>query len=173
MDNWIWVNINESKDNLKAKTAVELIDYLTINHHEYVKVELPRITKLSYTIRRVHGNTHPELHLVEKTFKDLAELIEEYMGEEENRFFPNIRGYEKINSDNSLKIMEIVANNLKNKQLRITEGFKVLRELTNNNIAPDDGCQTFDLTYELYTDIEEVLKNQFHVENKYLFPKLI
>lgn len=164
-------NINE--ENLDSKTVVQLIDFLILNHHEYMKAELPRVTKLAYTIRRVHGNTHPELHEVEKTFKDIVEKIEQYIEKEENRIFPNIKEYIKLNIEGNLEVMEVEANDLKNKQISIIESFKKLREQTNNNVAPDDGCQTFDLTYELFSEIEEVLNKQFNIENKYLFPKLM
>ncbi len=167
------LNINISEEDLSSKTVVELVDFIILNHHEYMKVELPRVTKLSYTIRRVHGNTHPELHEVEKTFKDLVELIDGYIEKEENRIFPNIKEYKKLNIEGSLEVMGVEANDLKNQQMAINETFKKLRAQTNNNVAPDDGCQTFDLTYELYSEIEEVLKNQFHIENRYLFPKLL
>ena len=167
------LNINISEEDLSSKTVVELVDFIILNHHEYMKVELPRVTKLSYTIRRVHGNTHPELHEVEKTFKDLVELIEGYIEKEENRIFPNIKQYKKLNIEGSLEVMGVEANDLKNQQITINEAFIKLRSQTNNNVAPEDGCQTFDLTYELYSEIEEVLKNQFHIENRYLFPKLL
>ena len=164
-------NINQ--ENLDSKTVVELIDFIILNHHEYMKAELPRVTKLSYTIRRVHGNTHPELHEVEKTFKELVEQIETYIDREERRVFPNIKEYKKLNIEGNLEVMEVEANDFKNKQIIIKESFNKLRGQTNNNVAPDDGCQTFDLTYELYSEIEEVMLNQFDIENKYLFPKLI
>ena len=167
------LNINISEEDLSSKTVVELVDFIILNHHEYLKVELPRVTKLSYTIRRVHGNTHSELHEVEKTFKDLVELIGVYIEKEENRIFPNIKQYKKLNIEGSLEVMGVEANDLKNQQITINEAFIKLRSQTNNNVAPDDGCQTFDLTYELYSEIEEVLKNQFHIENRYLFPKLL
>ena len=167
------LNINISEEDLSSKTVVELVDFIILNHHEYMKVELPRVTKLSYTIRRVHGNTHPELHEVEKTFKDLVELIGVYIEKEENRIFPNIKQYKKLNIEGSLEVMGVEANDLKNQQITINEAFIKLRSQTNNNVAPEDGCQTFDLTYELYSEIEEVLKNQFHIENRYLFPKLL
>ncbi len=167
------LNINIREEDLNSKTVVELVDFIILNHHEYLKVELPRVTKLSYTIRRVHGNTHPELHEVEKTFKDLVELIGVYIEKEENRIFPNIKQYKKLNIEGSLEVMGVEANDLKNQQITINEAFIKLRSQTNNNVAPDDGCQTFDLTYELYSEIEEVLKNQFHIENRYLFPKLL
>ena len=157
-------------ENLKL---VEIIDQITTKYHDYMKVELPRVTKLSYTIRRVHGNTHPELHEVEKTFKEIAEQIEEYIDQEEHNTFLLIKEYEKLQIDGNLEIMKEEVNELINQRLEIKENFKKLRSQTNNNVAPDDGCQTFDLTYSLYNEIEEVLNNQFEMENKYLFPKLI
>ncbi len=173
MDNFILDTANGKNNDLESKSAVELIDYLILNHHEYLKVELPRVTKLSYTIRRVHGNTHPELHEVEKTFKDIAEQIEDYIEEEENRFFLNVKEIKKLKLGDNLEVMDVESNNFKNKQIVIKEAFKKLRSQTSDNVAPDDGCQTFDLTYSLYNDIEEILYNEFHIENKYLFPKLI
>ncbi len=158
--------------SLDSKTVAELMDHLTLKHHEYMQVELPRVTKLSYTIRRVHGNTHPELHEVENTFKAIAEQIEEYIQEEEH-LFTLVKDAEKLNLEDNLRVIEEVANNLKNRQIMIKDGFEKLRCQTNNNVAPDDGCQTFDLTYELYTKIEQVLSEQFEIENKYLFTKLI
>lgn len=152
---------------------VEVMDHITLKYHDYMKVELPRVTKLSYTIRRVHGNTHPELHEVEKTFKDIAEQIEQYIDQEENNTFLLIKEYEKLNIDENLEIMQEEVNDLINQRLEIKESFKKLRSQTNNNVAPDDGCQTFDLTYSLYSEIEEVLNNQFEMENKYLFQRII
>lgn len=163
---------NFNEENLDSKTVAELIDLLIINHHEYMKIELPRVTKLSYTIRRVHGNTHPELHEVEKTFKILAEQIEEYIDVEEH-LFKLVKDTEKLKIEDNLQIMQVESNNLKNRQIMIKDGFEKLRCQTNNNVAPDDGCQTFDLTYELYSEIEKLLNNQFDIENKYLFPRLI
>lgn len=170
MNNLSMNNINE--ESLESKSVVELIDLLILNQHEYMKVELPRVTKLSYTIRRVHGNTHPELHEVEKTFKTLGEQIEQYI-EAEEHLFTLVKDSEKLKIDDNLKVVELEVNDLKNRQIMIKDGFEKLKCQTNNNEAPDDGCQTFDLTYELYTKIEEVLKQQFNIENKYLFPKLI
>lgn len=158
---------------MEGLKLVEVIDQITLKYHDYMKVELPRVTKLSYTIRRVHGNTHPELHEVEKTFKAIAEQIEKYIEHEENKTFQLIREYEKLKIEDNLKVMEVEVNKLKDQQLQITDSFKKLRSQTNNNVAPDDGCQTFDLTYDLYNEIEEILNNQFEVENKYLFLNLI
>lgn len=158
---------------MEGLKLVEVIDQITLKYHDYMKVELPRVTKLSYTIRRVHGNTHPELHEVEKTFKAIAEQIEKYIEHEENKTFQLIREYEKLKIEDNLKVMEVEVNKLKDQQLQITDSFKKLRSQTNNNVAPDDGCQTFDLTYGLYNEIEEILNNQFEVENKYLFLNLI
>lgn len=162
-----------SEEHINSKSVMELIDMIENNYHKYFKEELPRVTKLSYTIRRVHGNTHPELHDVEKCFKDLVEQIDGYIEKEETQIFPNIRQYEKLNIKGNLDVMDVMANEVQNRQINIKEQFEKLRKLTNNNEAPDDGCQTFDLTYELYSQIEEVLKEQFEVEDKYLFPKLI
>ncbi len=158
---------------MEGLQLIEVIDQITLKYHDYFKVELPRVTKLSYTIRRVHGNTHPELHEVEKTFKDIAEQIEKYIEHEENKTFPLIREYEKLKIEDNLKVMEVEANKLKDQQLQIIDSFNKLRSQTSNNVAPDDGCQTFDLTYALYNEIEEVLNNQFEVENKNLFLNLI
>lgn len=173
MDNLILDNFNGTSEDLASQSAVEIIDFLMLKHHEYLKVELPRVVKLSYTIRRVHGETHPELHEIEKTFKVIAEQIEDYIQVEESRFFPNIKESKRLNLGDSLEVMEVVANDLKNSQINIKEGFEKLKGQTSNNVAPDDGCETFDLTYKLYSDIEAVVNNMFHIENRYLFPKII
>lgn len=158
---------------MEKLNLIELMDHITVKFHDYMKVELPRVVKLSYTIRRVHGNTHPELHEVEKTFKDIAEQIQQYIEREENRTFKLVREYKELKIEDKLEVIEVEVNILINKQLEINQGFEKLRSQTNDNVAPNDGCQTFDLTYSLYNDIEMAIKKQFDIENKYLFPKLI
>ncbi|MEB2296359.1 MAG: hemerythrin domain-containing protein, partial [Ignavibacteria bacterium] len=53
-----------------------------------------------------------------------------------------------------------------------TEGerFKKISELSNNYTTPDDGCNTYRLTYAMLKEFQQDLHIHIHLENNILFP---
>ena len=45
-----------------------LIDQIMTTHHSYLRKELPVISELLFKVLNVHGEGHPELYEVHKTF---------------------------------------------------------------------------------------------------------
>lgn len=173
MDKFVLDDVSKENIDWGSKTVDDLIDRLTLIHHDYMKVELPKVTKLSYNIRRVHGEEHPELHQVEKTVKDLGELVEKYIVKEEESLFPLIREYEESKSEEIHGQLKQVISELKEEQKSISKTFEILSNETSGYMAPEDGCQTYDLAYSLLKEIEGFFHNQLEVETKHLFPKLV
>jgi regulator of cell morphogenesis and NO signaling len=49
--------------------------------------------------------------------------------------------------------------------------FAKISELSNNYTPPDDGCETYKVTYAMLKDYEQDLHKHIHLENNILFHK--
>ncbi|NMB27394.1 MAG: hypothetical protein GX987_05025 [Tissierellia bacterium] len=49
---------------------------------------------------------------------------------------------------------------------------KKLRRVTDEYSAPENGCVTYDKTYEMLKELESNILCHFNLENSILFPKL-
>ena len=53
------------------------------------------------------------------------------------------------------------------------ERFRQIAKLTNNYTAPQDGCNTYQVTYAMLEEFEKDLHLHIHLENNILFPEAI
>jgi len=48
-----------------------------------------------------------------------------------------------------------------------------INEITSNYLVPDDGCNTYNVTFKLLQQFEEDLHIHVHLENNILYPKAL
>jgi len=53
------------------------------------------------------------------------------------------------------------------------ERFRQIAKLTNNYTAPEDGCNTYNVTYAMLDEFEKDLHLHIHLENNILFPEAV
>lgn len=53
------------------------------------------------------------------------------------------------------------------------ERFRLIEELSNHYTPPQDGCNTYKVTFALLKEFEDDLHQHIHLENNILFPKAI
>ena len=93
--------------------------------------------------------------------------------QEENVFFPAIK---EALSSNSAKAKEIVNSQI---ALMMEEHELIggtvdkISLLSNHYSVPDDGCNTYHVTYKLLEEFEEDLHVHVHLENNILYPKAL
>ncbi len=151
----------------------ELCDHIEQTHHAYLRTELPRLESLVAKTNEVHGERHPELQGVERSFRGLqAELIP-HMMKEEQILFPAIRQLETASQplnlpfgsvQNPIRMMESehdTAGNL----------LRHLRLLTNDYTAPASACNTYRAMLDGLRELELDLHEHIHKENNILFPR--
>ncbi len=153
-----------------------LIGIIIEVHHAYVQATIPALLAYLQKLCQVHGERHPELFDIFQLFKEGSTALTEHMKKEELILFPYIHAMvqSKKNGfplsdphfgdiENPIVIMEHEHEN---------EGarFRKIAELSNNYLSPDDGCQTYWVTYAILKEFEDDLHKHIHLENNILFP---
>jgi len=155
----------------------ELTRYIVRRHHAYVRAQLPIIAAHLAKLRKVHGERHPELHSVATHFEQISGELQMHMMKEEEILFPYIRAL-AISVEqggapppnmfgtvmNPIRMMEAEHQSAGNE-------LEIVRTLTGNYTAPDDGCATYRVCFEELAAFDRDLRMHIHLENNILFPK--
>lgn len=156
-----------------------LADYIEKKHHRYVEEKSIEIKPYLDKICRVHGERHPELLEIKDHFYATAGELAMHMKKEELMMFPYIRKMVKAKQENTkaeLPSFGSIKNLIETMmEEHTTEGdrFRKIEELSNNYTTPEDGCNTYRVTFALLDEFEQDLHLHIHLENNILFPKAI
>lgn len=158
-----------------AMNAEQLISYILIHHHFYVKQSMPVIIAHLEKLTDKHGASFPYMVEVLQIFKEIKEEMTLHMQKEENILFPRIKELEALASaaqrrnlpagyvSGPVGVMEEEHDHAGTLLYRI-------REITNSYTAPADACTTFKVTLAELKEFEEDLHRHVHLENNLLFP---
>ncbi len=153
----------------------DLCDHIEQTHHAYLKVELPRLTKIVAKVVDAHGTTHPELAMVQEVFATLRAELEPHMLKEEQVLFPAIRQLEQSADDPSFPF-GTVANPIRMmEQEHDDAGFALsrLHTLTRDYQVPEGACNTYRAMLAGLRHLERDMHRHVHKENSILFPRAI
>lgn len=167
------MSIKNEDINYNKLSYSDLIDHIVNVHHAYLQRELPKIGELTAKILRVHGVRHGELAKVHKLFSTLRMELEEHTIKEETVDFLKIKEYEKTNSKELLNEIASAIKELKSEHEGAGDILKELRKITNDFTVPEDGCNTYRLTYDKLKELESETFEHIHLENNILFPRLV
>ena len=156
-----------------------LAEYIEKKHHRYVEEKTLEIKPYLEKIARVHGGRHPELLEINEHFNATAGELAMHMKKEELIVFPFIKKMVKAKEEGT----KLAAPNFESIQFPIqammdehtNEGdrFRLIEELSNNYTTPEDGCNTYKVTFALLKEFEQDLHLHIHLENNILFPRAI
>ena len=156
----------------KNKPLSDLINHIVNKHHGFLQENLAKISDLTTTTLRAHGKNHRELAEVHKLFHYLKMELEQHLIKEEEVLFPVVKKYEENVSTERLDKIFSVINELEDEHEGAGDILKELRDITEEYTIPDDGCSTYQLTYQLLVKLESDLFQHIHLENNILFPRL-
>ncbi|MDW8802990.1 iron-sulfur cluster repair di-iron protein [Clostridium sp. A1-XYC3] len=151
----------------------DLIDHIVNVHHAYLQRELPKIGELTAKILRVHGGGHSELAEVHRLFSSLRMELEQHTIKEETSEFPMIKEYEKTHSKELLDKIVKSIKGLEEEHEGAGDILKALRRATKGFKVPEDGCNTYRLTYDKLKELESETFVHIHLENNILFPRVV
>jgi len=155
-----------------------LIDHIISVHHDYVRSSMPMIRQYLAKLVEVHGARHPELVRVAACFDTVIRDLGQHMLKEEQVLFPYVRelamtaaGGRHVPSpfgtvENPIRMME-------REHREAADELRLIRELTNGYVAPDDGCTTYRVCMSELERFERDLHRHVHLENNVLFPKAV
>jgi regulator of cell morphogenesis and NO signaling len=156
-------------------TAEQLISYIIIHHHFYVKQAMPAISGHLEKVAMKHGSRFPFMVEVLCLFKEINEEMTLHMHKEEVILFPRIKEVAAMNNAHQhnisgsgyiaapIQVMELEHDHA-------GETMHKIRKLTNNYTPPADACTTFQISLAELKEFEEDLHRHVHLENNMLFP---
>jgi regulator of cell morphogenesis and NO signaling len=153
----------------------QLISYILVHHHFYVKQSMPTIVSHLEKVAAKHGERFPYMIDALQLFYEIQNDMTSHMMKEENILFPRIKAVitaiaakEEMPQagfiDGPVSVMEMehdAAGAIMNK----------IKILTNNYSAPEAACTTFRVVLDELKHFEEDLHKHVHLENNILFPK--
>ena len=150
-----------------------LCDYIINTHHKFVLKSLPELVQYTGKIAMVHGDRHPELSEVETLFSEINRELLQHLKNEEEVFFPAIKEYQRSRSDESRETIIKQINKLSGEHEFAGGAMDKINSITGNYNVPDDGCNTYHVTYKLLQQFEDDLHVHVHLENNIVFPKAL
>lgn len=150
-----------------------LADYIMNTHHKYVLKTLPELVFYTEKIASVHGSHHPELVEVANLFGSINKELLQHLQKEEEVLFPAIR--EALKSDSSEAKATIRSEIARMNEEHEFAGSTMdrINEITSSYRVPEDGCNTYHVTYKLLRQFEDDLHIHVHLENNILFAKAL
>ena len=162
-----------------GKPLADLISHIVNTHHAYVNQEIPRLTQLAARVVARHGDTKPELPIIQAKVAELVEELSSHLGKEEMILFPHIVRLERAMAEgqpaprgcfgtvsNPISMMTSEHDSAGTLMAEI-------RKLSGDYTPPIGACPTFLNFYNSLREFEQDLHQHIHLENNILFPKAI
>lgn len=156
----------------------ELVDHLEASHHTYLWNELPRLSSLAEKVVSVHGDSHPELAGISRSFTTIRADLEPHLAKEERVLFPMIRELDAAAAATAAPSFH--CGSIQNPiSVMLTEHDTVgallrrLRELTDDYQVPTDGCASYAALFAGFHELETDTHLHIHKENNVLFPAVL
>lgn len=162
-----------------AMGAEQLVDYIILKHHFYVKQAMPLIFQHLAKVAMKHGDRFPFMVQVFQLFTTIQHEMDAHMQKEEQVLFPRIKEVEKaIRQNGSVGAAHIgyISQPVQMMEMEHEEAGNLLaqiRVLTNDYTAPEGACTTFRISLAELKEFEEDLHRHVHLENNILFPKVL
>lgn len=156
-----------------------LMDHIVGIHHEYLKLELPRLADEAGRLVKSRIEKYGDSSLVPllDTFLELKSELESHMWKEEVVLFPLIRNMEAAATvgvkappahcgsvNNPIRVMEY-------EHASAERALEEMRRITGNYALPEGACETHRMLFEALRVLEEDLCRHIRLENDILHPR--
>jgi regulator of cell morphogenesis and NO signaling len=142
----------------------ELIRHIQARHHEYLKLELPRLRARLNKMSSKHGERDNRLLLkLHAVFCGLQEELDLHLRKEEMILFPLIE-------QSTTGVANPIAMT-RHEHDSAMDALAKIREITRNFDPPAYACPNFKGVYVSLQELEEDLKEHIRLENEFLFPR--
>jgi regulator of cell morphogenesis and NO signaling len=156
-----------------AMSLSELCDHIERAHHDYLRVELPRLAFLTRKVAAVHGDGEARLREVHRIFEIFNQRMTAHTEEEEQLVFPKIRQLEKAAQGNAAFDLKNTLTRLESEHDGAGSALERFRELTDGYTPPEWACNTFRALYDSLDRLEKNMHQHVHKENNILFVKAL
>ncbi len=157
----------------------ELLGFIVDRYHQWLRDELPRLTQMMTKVRAVHGERHPELAVLGRTFEAILAEIEPHMMKEERILFPYIAQMAQVAQAGEGLVgspfgsVRNPIGAMESDHQALGELLVSLRTQANSFTPPEDACNTYRGLFHGLAEMERELHEHIHLENNVLHPRSI
>ncbi|HEY1809828.1 MAG TPA: iron-sulfur cluster repair di-iron protein [Acidobacteriaceae bacterium] len=172
-------SVSERSPEWASASLEALCDHIVTTHHNYVRREIPRLWQLAQKVVARHGDTHPELTLIQQLIRGAGEDLIQHLSKEEQILFPSIVNMERNLSTcgpRSLGCFGSVRNPIRVMMAEhdaAGDALAQIRRLSHDFTPPEGACPTYCGYYLALSEFEQDLHHHVHLENNILFPRAI
>lgn len=156
----------------------QFIRHLNTRHHEYLKLELPRLRARLNKMQSKHGERdNGLLNKLHAVFCELQEELDMHLHKEEMILFPIVERYASAES-NGTRVPPPPFGTVGNpiavmmrEHDHAGDALSKIREITRSFDPPAYACPNFKGVYMSLQELEEDLKEHIRLENEFLFPR--
>lgn len=158
-------------------SAEQLVQYIVLKHHFYVKQASPTIFAHVDRVAFKHGERFPYMIEVANIFRSVCEEMDAHMQKEELVLFPRIKELEKAAGNPEgkyLSDLSYITSPIEMMEMEHEQAggmMERINELTNGYTIPEGACNTFRVALAELQEFEQDLHRHVHLENNILFPK--
>lgn len=156
-----------------------LADYISNQHHTYVKAALPRVEALAQKVAEAHGTDHPETREIAALWPELRGEMARHTQKEELLLFPYVRQLVRAErAGDSVAPPEFgsaraLIDEMEAEHDGTGDRLGRIQALSDGFAAPADACASYRALYEELRAFDADTKKHIHLENQILFPKTI
>ncbi len=159
-------------------TVKELISHIVDRHHEYLKLELPRLRARLDRMASRHGERDGALlNRLHAVYVALQEDLQMHLHKEEMILFPAIERYEwcaKRGEAPGRSPFGTVMNPIgmmEREHDHVVELLRQMREITRDYVPADYACANFRGVFASLAELDADLLQHIHLENDLLHPR--
>lgn len=157
-------------------TVAELIDHILVEHHDWLRANLPRISVLAEKVVRVHGGHAPVVVRIADVHSALRQEIEPHLEKEERMLFPAARHLEATGEVqlgcHAVDTLEGPMGVMEHEHVAVGAMLEELVELTDGFRPPDEACNTWRAFYDALAELDRNTRAHVHLENEVLHPRI-
>lgn len=156
-----------------------LADYIANTHHSYVRKTIADLKSYGAKVASVHGNTHPELHKMNRLTDEVCDELASHMVKEESVLFPYIKSLVAAKRDGThlqnanFKSIQSPIDMMEHEHESVGNKMDKIRRLSSNYSLPEDACASYAFWFKTLDEFENDLHLHVHLENNILFPKAL
>jgi regulator of cell morphogenesis and NO signaling len=154
------------------RKLTKLTEHIILQHHDFLRKELPVLRDFVNKVARVHGEGHPELKELQVLYHQLSAELLEHLNKEEQQLFPAIRKAEEEGSASALLAALQILDTLEAEHDEAGDLLSRMRETTKGYMLPEEACMTYTITFRKLEELESDMFTHVHLENNLLFPAL-
>jgi regulator of cell morphogenesis and NO signaling len=144
----------------------ELVHHIVDFYHHRLRVELPELVALAAKVEARHAGKASCPRGLLAHLEESWQAVVEHLAKEEQVLFPMILAGRGWMAAGPVHVMEAEHDDH-------AENLRTIRRLTNDLVAPEEACPTWQALYLRLAAFEAELMDHIHLENNVLFRRVL